>query len=522
MSSTFSGYYVAKSGIQAARASLQITGQNMTNVNTNGYTRQRVDCSTIGPNTSNMRYASGEIGIGGGVSCDRVSQIRDPYLDIRYRTERALTGKTGTQADILGELENIFDETKKDGITTNFTDFIKQLNSLASSSTMDENSLKSSARLLAHAFNTASQQLSTIRKTVTEEFQNDSITKANQLLQTIAHLNEEIKSADISGTPALELMDQRNTAIDELSQYVNIEVSTKTVSVGSNRTVSELQIDLVSGNKKFNLVSNNQYSTFGTTTEADGTINLTLKDSTGTDVTDGTDAISNKDITQGSFSAYLSMLNESGEYDSAGGTERGIGYYEKVLDKLAAYFADTMNALNSTNPEGDNKPLFTQADGTTTTGITAANISLSTAWYKATSNYLTPTKQTSSSGDTTTSKDNILLMVSKLSETKTFTTNDNNVGGNTLLTSSIQSFVSDISVSILALQKADVNRRDATCNATLNEIDMKRAATSSVDVNEEGINLIMYNQALTASSRFMTTLDEAIDTIINRMGIVGR
>ncbi|XOQ49346.1 MAG: hypothetical protein ACFWUM_10630 [Eubacteriales bacterium] len=63
MSSTFSGYYVAKSGIQAARASLQITGQNMTNVNTNGYTRQRVDCSTIGPNTSNMRYASGEIGM---------------------------------------------------------------------------------------------------------------------------------------------------------------------------------------------------------------------------------------------------------------------------------------------------------------------------------------------------------------------------------------------------------------------------------------------------------------------------
>jgi flagellar hook-associated protein 1 FlgK len=522
MSSTFSGYYVAKSGIQAARASLQITGQNMTNVNTIGYTRQRVDSSTVGPTGSNMRYASSEIGIGGGVNCDSVSQIRDPYLDIRYRAEHALTGKTGTESDILGDLENIFDESKKDGITTQFTDFLKQLNSLASSSSSQEDSVKSSARLLAQAFNNASQQLSKIRSTVTSEFQTDSILKANQLVQTIAHLNEEIKSADISGTPALELMDQRNTAIDELSQYANIEVSSKTVPIGSNRTVSEMQINLVSGSKKFNLVSNNQYSTFGTTTDADGTINLTLKDSTGANVTDGTNAISNKDITQGSFSAYLSMLNESGEYDSAGGTERGIGYYQKVLDKLAGYFADTMNAANSTNTAGDNKPLFTTTDGTTTTGITAANITLSNSWYKATSNYLTSTKQTSSSGDATSSKDNIMLMVSKLSENKTFTTNTNNVGGTTLLTTSIESFVSDVSVSILALQRADVNRQDTTYNSTLNEIDTKRAATSSVDVNEEGINLIMYNQALTASSRFMTTLDEAMDTIINNMGIVGR
>ena len=56
----------------------------------------------------------------------------------------------------------------------------------------------------------------------------------------------------------------------------------------------------------------------------------------------------------------------------------------------------------------------------------------------------------------------------------------------------------------------------------LNNIDTRRQALSSVDINEEAINLIVYNQALSASARFMTTVDECLDTLINNMGIVGR
>jgi flagellar hook-associated protein 1 FlgK len=124
--------------------------------------------------------------------------------------------------------------------------------------------------------------------------------------------------------------------------------------------------------------------------------------------------------------------------------------------------------------------------------------------------------------DTSSNGDNVLYMINQLGKDKTYTTNANNTDGTTLFTTSIDSFISDLSVSVLALQKSDVNRQNTTYNSTLTEIDTQRAAVSSVDVNEEGINLTMYNQALTASSRFMTTLDEALDTIINKMGIVGR
>nr|WP_319488419.1 flagellar hook-associated protein FlgK [uncultured Caproiciproducens sp.] len=536
MSSTFSGFYVAKSGIQAARANLQVTGQNMTNVNTPGYTRQRVDSYAVASTNNGMRYASTSIGIGQGVNCTGVNQIRDPYLDIRYRTEHAKTGKTGTQLDTLEDIDSIFDETTKDGISAQFADLVKQMKTLgAAPSYTLEGIVKNSAQLLTKALNKASAKLDEIRTLQTKSLKNDEITNVNSLLKNIAHLNEEIKSSDISGTSALELMDQRNTKIDELSKYANINVSSKQVDIGSGKSVSELHIDLVSGDKSFSLVSDNKFSSFDMTTDADtGYVTMALKDTDGNAVQakdsdgnvmkDGDDkpyTMANADLTEGTFSGYLTMLNEKGEFDSADGTERGIGYYENVLDKLAVSFANTMNTANSTNPPAnDNKPLFSTTDGK---AMAAGNICLSEEWNTSTSSYMTNTKQTPSSNvDTTTLGDNILYMVDQLAKDTTYRTSSDNASGKTLFTTSIEAYVSDLSVSVLGLQENYITQNDTSYNSTLSEIDKQRSEISSVDVNEEGINLIMYNQSLTASSRFMTTLDEALDTIINKMGIVGR
>lgn len=534
MASTFSGFYVAKSGIQAARANLQVTGQNMTNVNTEGYTRQRVDTYSIGSSGNNMRYSNqSDLAIGEGVNCSGISQIRDPYLDVRYRMEHAKSGKTGTELSTLNDLETIFDESKKDGISTQLRDLTTQLQSYANTPSNSglENIVKNSSLLLTKAFNNAAQQISTIRKQQTDSLQTDAIAKTNTLLKNIAHLNEEIKSADISGNPSLELNDQRNTMIDQLSQYANIEVSSKMVPVGAGRTVAELNINLISGTNKFNLVSNNQYSHFDMVKDVTSgsppvtvPVTMGLKDEADHDVlANGAGAaLANSDVTSGAFGGYLSMLNEKGEYDTTKGTERGIGYYENVLDKLASEFASTMNKANSTNADQDNKALFTAADGVSS--INASNISLSDAWNHATGSYLTVTKQDPITGAaSSTPSDNILYMIKQLSQEKPYTTDPNNAAsGTTLFTGSVNTFISNISNSTLALQVQDIARQDATFNSTLSDIETQKNALSSVDVNEEGINLIMYNQSLTASSRFMTTMDEAIDTIINRMGTVGR
>ena len=78
MASSFSSYFVARSGIQNAQYNLRITGQNMSNVNTTGYTRQRLDSYAVGSSGNNMRYANvSDLAIGGGVDAKGVSQLRD-------------------------------------------------------------------------------------------------------------------------------------------------------------------------------------------------------------------------------------------------------------------------------------------------------------------------------------------------------------------------------------------------------------------------------------------------------------
>lgn len=530
MRSSFSGFYVAKSGLQAAQANLQTTGQNMTNVNTEGYTRQRVDTYAVGSNSNFMRYANKtDLSIGGGVECTGVSQIRDPYLDVRYRMENAKVGDTGAQLDALNDLETLFNEVKSKGLDSQFTDLVSQLQTLAGNSTdpVMENIVKNSSLLLVQSFNNIASQIDQVRNEQTKSLQTDMVTNVNNLIKNIAHLNEEIKSSDISGSTSLELVDQRNTMIDELSQYANIEISSKPVAVGGSRTIYEMQIDLVDGQsgEKFNLISNDEYRQFGVNTLADGTVStpvtITLKNaSDGTAVTasnDGSATLTGGDINQyltsGAFSGSLKMLNGKGDFAQTGeSTERGIAYYQGMLDNLAQSFATMMNQANSTNstPPYD-KPLFTTDDGTTTSGITAKNISLSTAWHDATGSYMTGTK----SG---TPGDNILSMISEFKKSRTYTSSGSGVS---FFTGSFQECVTNISTT-LGLHIKDVKRQNTTYGLNLNEIDTQRTSISSVDINEEGINLIMYNQALTASSRFMTTLDEALDTIINKMGVVGR
>ncbi|NLJ30186.1 MAG: flagellar hook-associated protein FlgK [Clostridiales bacterium] len=524
MPSSFSAYYVAKSGIQAARANLQVTGQNISNVNTDGYTRQRVDTYAVGSSGNNMRYSNRtELAIGEGVDTAGLSQLRDPYLDVRYRMEHAKTGMTDTELSALNDLQTVFDEVNKDGINTQLTDLTNQLQTLADSPGDQslENIVKNSSLLLTKAFHAASEQISQIREQQTTSFQENAVGKVNSLLQNIANINSEIKSADIAQTPALELKDQRNQMLDELSGYLNIQLSSKSVPIGAGRTVEELNVGLVTENGTVNLVSNDQYNQFSLETDASGNIQqkpvvLQLKDQGGNPI-----SISNDDFTTGVFGGYLAMLNDSGEFDSTV-SERGIGYYEKSLDKLAYEFANTMNTANSTNTAGDNKPLFSKSNAADPT-ITAANICISDQWNNAEGSFITATKQDAVPGvDTSKLGDNILSMINDFTEETTFTTDLNNdPSQTTLFASSINSFMSNLSTG-LGLQIKTTQSSSDTYNSNLTDIDTQRASISSVDVNEEGINLIMYNQSLTAASRFMTTMDEALDTIINKMGIVGR
>lgn len=546
MSSTFSGYYIARSGVQAARAHLQITGQNMSNVNTEGYTRQRVDTSAIAGVGNNSRYSNrSDLSIGQGVSTDRTSQIRDKFLDVRFRRENARVGDSATKMDALSDVEKIVDENTNDGLSKQFKDLVSKLQNLSQNAgdPVTESIVRTSANMLTKMFNNTANQMQEIKNQQLGYLRDDAIESANQLISNIAQLNVEIKSADVSGSPALELIDQRNTMLDKLSAYANIEVDANPVSIGAGRTVDELSINLVGKNgERYNLISNDKYTQFSlernpsTNNINTDPVKIQLTSSNGTPVVsnNGT-AFANDQITAGSFHGYLVVLNGKGTYDTSSqnladpnysdsydtSSTQGIPYYQKMLDTLANKFADIMNTANSTNTDGIgyNKAMFTTTDGKTAgDDITAANISVSDAWYNTTGSYITNTKSTLDPNiDNSKSANNILYMIKQFSTATKFTTKNDGTG-TLVFKGTMQEGVTNLTDE-LGLEIQDFTRQNATYKSELSNISDSINQNSAVSIDEEGINLVMYNQALTASSRFMTTIDEALDTIINKMGV---
>ncbi len=513
--STFSGLYIAKSGVQASRAGLQITGQNMTNVNTEGYTKQTVDTYSLEPAQGNMRIAGASLQTGEGVICTKTSQSRDPYLDIRFREKSTEAGEATAKRGTLSDIENVFDETVTEGISSRIEDFISQLQTYSQTPTDSslENTVKTSSSLLANAFNYTAKKLEDARESAETSLTTD-VSNVNDLVKSIASYNKQIRSAELSGSSALEIKDKLNTAIDELSNCMNIKVENSTEAAGVT-TVSKLTISLVaSDGSSHTLVDGGDYNTLS----MNANHTMDIKDSASNTVA------SSVYITTGTIGGYCKMLNDEGEFGTAvsSGTDpiRGIGYYEKMLDKLANQFAGIMNKQNSTDSAGTNKPLFESSDSSNST-ITASNISVSKKWENAASAYLTTTKSESTTGTAGTDGSNLLSMINALSQKTDFTTAaDNSNSGTALFTASVNSYMSTVTNTVLALQAKDVQREKDTADSELDSTDTERASVSSVDINEEGINMIKYNQAFSASSRFMTTINEMLDTLINEMGIV--
>ncbi len=525
MSTTFEGLYIAKSGVQAARSSLNITGQNISNVNTAGYTRQRVDQSAIPPSAGKMLYASSGALSGEGVAATGVSQLRNTFLDAQYRTQGAKCGASSALLDGMDSIEQILNESTTDGISAQLGNLLTQLQGMTSNGggTATESTVRNAASLLTTFFNIAAHNIDATQQKQLGYLQDHAVGQANILMRDIASLNQQIKSANIAGTPALELTDQRNAMIDELSQYMNIrvsEVDNGGVSV-KGQPVTDLEISLVDGDGKTirSLVSNDRYVQLKVETlppdatypygKATVQINKMADPDTYTDLPDS-------QFVSGEIHGYLQFLNESGEFD--GTATRGVGYYKQVLDETARKFAELMNKANSTNDAQDNAPLFAASDGGAA-GITAANITIAPGWESDGKGYLRTTRETGNAGDDNSAgTDNIEYMIRLLEGSDAVTIEAN---GKSVFTGSMQGAVDDISLK-LGQDIGSLASQSEADASTLNNIDAGRQEISSVDINEEAISLIQYNQALAASARFMTTADEVLDTIINNMGLAGR
>lgn len=258
---TFGSFTAARLGIYASQASLNLTGNNIANINTKGYTRQRLDLVSL-HSDGNIRYANSyNLDIGYGVLAEGTSQLRDPFMDIRYRNEQSSVGAYEARLDGLKQLSNILDEVGDgDGdfgvIEYQFNDLLQQLEILsrnANDDTCDTN-VRSSAESLVQLFNDYANALVTSKDTLTDKLK-EEVSSVNTILTQIRDLNEQIREAGIYGDNALELRDHRNLLIDELSTYVKVDVRYDMEKIDEFNSVERLNISIAgTGNPPIKLI----------------------------------------------------------------------------------------------------------------------------------------------------------------------------------------------------------------------------------------------------------------------------
>lgn len=247
---TFGSYTAARLGIYASQASLNVTGNNIANVNTDGYTRQRMDLRSIYGGAVDRYVSKYSVNIGYGVLTEGVSQLRDPFIDIRYRTEQSNQGQNEFKLKGLDELAATLDEVG-DGkgqfgvIERQFNDLLAQLQNLSEKTGSQEYDtlVRKSAETLTNLIRNASKKLGEAYQGQVGEFE-ANVKEVNTILTNIRNLNESIRKANICGDKALELRDERNLQIDKLSKLVKINVTYDMERIDQYTEVERLNIHL--------------------------------------------------------------------------------------------------------------------------------------------------------------------------------------------------------------------------------------------------------------------------------------
>lgn len=277
--STFAGFNTATLALSANQRALDVTGQNLSNINTQGYTRQRLDqvsLSPVGPSISSSQF---DAKVGQGVMMTGVSQIRDPFLDIQYRTQLPKVGTADAMDSVLAQIGQIFDETDKDAIAVQFDKIITALQNLGDPENTGTDSadtvVRSACEVLLNTIHQNGNKVQELYDELKTKLDETVVPQINKYLEEIVQLNISIKNTQVLGNPALELQDDRNELIDSLATYFPIDVQYEKKHMGGGIYVDVLNINLtLSDGKKINLVSDDKRGEVGiakeTVIEKDG------------------------------------------------------------------------------------------------------------------------------------------------------------------------------------------------------------------------------------------------------------
>ena len=256
---TFGSFTQARLAIYAAQTGITVTGNNISNINTPGYTRQRLNQVSLYASGADRYYAEGDVRVGQGALVKNLSQIRSPYLDIRYRTLNAQMGYSDGRLEALNEIQQILDEvgagdaSKGEGgfgiLGLEISKLAEAFKNLVDQTGHQEydNTVRQVCKNLVTMMNKYANKLEEVQQNTVKKLE-QNVQEVNSYLTTIRSLNEEIRKSEIHGDPALELRDERNRQIDELSELIDIKVTYSEEDLGGGLKVEKLSIHLDNAN----------------------------------------------------------------------------------------------------------------------------------------------------------------------------------------------------------------------------------------------------------------------------------
>lgn len=514
MRPTFMGFETARKGIMINQKALDIVSNNIGNIGVTGYTRQRVDQVSMSLSGIGSRYVMKQHTLAGqGAHITGVSQVRDPFLDKRFREEYADVGYYDKTVQILTDVETALDEYDSDGLKSALASFSQAISTLHGEiNPTNANIVRTTAKSITQVLKQFDVKLDNIMEQQKYDLE-INVDSVNSILERIANLNDSIQKEVYAATGKPnsyfgpnELLDERNVLLDQLAEYGDISFTrlndgTVTVEMGGHTVVEGSKFETMSYVKNDN-----------------NTVTVAWQ-SNGKDIT----------TTSGSIMASINMINGRGAAATGDENfERGIPYYKDKIDTFAVTFANT---FNNTIPEFDeNGEIIYQTDPATGDPILdadgnripryktlftfdtnarnrgAESISISDEWNNDPKFILTPQNKDGAYDNTY-----YQVMLDKFKQNLDFGE----------FTGTMEDYVKFYNTTLGEDKTFNESRLSATSAITENLLD-SIGQVSGVSMEEEGVEMVMYTKALNAVSRVMTALDEALDTLINKTGLVGR
>jgi flagellar hook-associated protein 1 len=464
MPGSFQGLYSASSALRSFQRAMEVTGNNLSNVNTRGYSRRTTEFAQSEPIGF---WSQGQKFVGTGVNIQSITRARAGFLDLRMQTALGDQAKYSATAGGLRSIEALYNEPGENGINNALGKFFDSWSSLASnpSDSVARVRVKDSANLLATRVRDTWSGLNQLKDSVNVELQGN-IQRIDTISSQIASLNSQIRqNAGLGGEPS-HLLDQRDMLVDELSGIVNVSTS-----VSSDGTMSVFM-------SNYSLVDTvGSHSANGTVNAATGTMTI------------GTQSIP---IRGGALAGQIATLNRIQSAQSELDT-----FANQLKTQINAIHRTGTNSAGATNVDFFNDVVQPAPPATPIPQSGAIDFSVNAALLSDPSQIATGT--TGNAGD-----GSLALQLSRLRDQKFGTLGNKTFG---------EFYGQHIGKIAEEIRYHDAQAE--TFESIVAQVESQRQSISGVNLDEEMVDMQRYQRSYQAAARVLSVMDQMTEDLIN-------